>query len=256
MPDKALPRVAGSDAESYRPHHDVVVLLADKTCSLTGLLHSAVPSHKSTTSTLFEACLPRSVIRIHRGDIRPPWRRPYNDPYAPFKGIAGVLADDIIGACSDGTIYSFSLLSKSARRLLRLIQNIIEEKQKRDPAHQFSTIKHGSINLSDMLQNGAEGAQDSKIKARDVNPEAQEQGDAAPRFNHVDGDVIIRFLEEDGDMDRLLSDGCDRDVTELFRVYMGTVLMEGLMEGQLEIDSKTMEEWGNSWVRDVLIPLL
>jgi len=256
LPEKALPGLDEADAGSRRLYHDAVVLLADKTCSLTGLLHSTVSRHRATTDTLFEACLPRSVIRIHRGDVRPPWRRPFNDPFAPFNGIAGVLADDILGACSDGTIYSFSILSKSARRLLRLIQNIIEAKQKRDPALQYSTIKHRSSDLFRVLQNGAEGAQESKIKARDVDPEAQEKGDAAPRFNHVDGDMIVRFLDEDGDLDRLVRDGCDEDVPRLFSTNLGIVLAEGEKEGKLKVESKTMNEWASIWFRNVLMPLL
>jgi hypothetical protein len=39
------------------------------------------------------------------------------------------MVDDIIGTCSDGTVYNFSILSDSALKLLKLIQKLIELKE-------------------------------------------------------------------------------------------------------------------------------
>jgi hypothetical protein len=165
-----------------------------------------------------------------------------------------VLADDILGACSDGTIYSFTIVSQTARRILRLIQNLIEEKQKRDPALQYSTIAHRNpgMHLSRILQNGAEGAQDGDIKARDVDPQGMEVGDAAPRFKAIDGDLIARFWEEDGDLGKLVHVGCDEDVWMLF---------DGLVADLAHESGGVPEDVGNTklasrWLGDVLMPLL
>lgn len=238
------------DAENSE-HLDKLVLLADKSCSVTGLFHPLGRTNKSSTDTIFEACLPRSVIRIHRGDIRPPWRRPYHDTAEHADRIVGVVADDILGACSDGTIYSFSILDQAARRLLRLIQNVIELKRKRDPALQFSTIKERSSDIFRLLQNGAEGSQDGNVKARDVDPELQEKGQAAPRFKHVDGDLLLRFFDEDGDLQKLVTEACDADVAHLFISRVSDVARKdrGRKVG-------TAFEWAENWCADVLMPLL
>jgi hypothetical protein len=257
LPNTSPPDLRDGTQDRLGSNHDTVVLLADKTCSLTGLLHiPSAPHHRSTTSTLFEACLPRSVIRIHRGDIRPPWRRPDSSSYSntPYPNIPGVLADDILGACSDGTIYSFTIVSQTARRILRLIQNLIEEKQRRDPALKYSIIAHRNpdMHLSRILQNGAEGVQDGNIKARDVDPEVMEVGDAAARFNAIDGDLIARFWEEGGDLEKLVHEGCDEDVWMLFGRLVADLSNES--GGVPEIVGNT--KLASRWLGDVLMPLL
>jgi len=239
-----------------------LMMLTDKNASVTGLFYPEYPypedfydfQTKGAAITLFEACLPRSVIRIHRGDIRPPWRRPYRANDASFQSITGVFGDDILGACSDGTIYSFSLLKQAARRLLRLMQNLIEAKQKRDPARQFSIIRHRSNDLFRLLQNETEGAQNGAIRARDVDPEIREQGEAAPRFKHVDGDVLMRFFEEDGDLKKLAEEGCDVEVGRMFLEKVEAVAREDA-EGGLERWASGYE-WATKWAGEVLMPLL
>ncbi|KAJ4354138.1 uncharacterized protein N0V89_005871 [Didymosphaeria variabile] len=243
-----------------------IVLLTDKTASVTGLLQpnhassksaaagvvEAHPaSNKSAATTMFEACLPRSVVRIQRGDIRPPWRRVYN-PDTLQSIPEGVLNDDIIGACTDGTILSFTTLNGPALHLLRLLQNLIEAKQKRDTALQFSTVKLMSGQTHNLLQNRAEGTKDSNIKARDVDPEVQGRGPAAPRFRHVDGDVLNRFFEKGGDLRSLVRDGCDEDVWKAF------LEKERAMLGELNLGREQEEvvRRVERWVKEILMPLL
>ncbi|KAF2684103.1 hypothetical protein K458DRAFT_37500 [Lentithecium fluviatile CBS 122367] len=249
---------AATTADPKNSSDDRFTLLADKTCSVTGLFQPKTQTQQGSTDTLFEACLPRSVIRLHRGDVRPSWRRPCYQPFVPYKGVPSVLADDILGACSDGTIYGFSILTQSARRLLRLIQNLIEAKQKRDPALQYITIKHRSGDIFRILQNGAEGSQESLIKARDVDPEAQEKGEAAPRFKHVDGDLVVRFLHEDGDFERLVREGCDQDVMRLFVQRVNAVAAEGKKMGKVGGMEAEGTAFGRArrWVGDVVMPRL
>jgi hypothetical protein len=157
--------------------HSTIVLVNDKkSSSITGLFHTPQRMQKNAAPTVFEACLPRTIVRLQQGDVRPPWRRPATSPHAP----TGVLNDEIIGACSDGTIYTLSILSEPARHILRLLQNLIEEKDRRDPANLDTPINlhQRSGGITDVLMNGAEGNQDEKIRALDVDPRQRERGAA------------------------------------------------------------------------------
>ncbi|CAI6235125.1 unnamed protein product [Periconia digitata] len=228
-----------------------LVLLADKACSVTGLFHPSPTSQKLAAPMFFEAELPRSVIRLYRADVRPPWRRSYvayplkewptRPPHAPY----GILADDILGATSDGTIYSFSILSVPALRVLRFIQNLLVAKRKRDPALQYSSAvgygQHQQQNNSDifdvLLRNSPEGAREEEndtICARDVDPRvhgpeddedvnSMDQGvqGGQARAMHVDGDLLIRWWKagdrsSSPDLLTLLRDGCEDRVETVF----------------------------------------
>jgi len=236
------------EAENTRTA-DRLVLVTDKTSSsITALRQPHERTYKNASETLFEAVLPHTVIRLQRGDIRPPWRKPTHANTVP-----GVLTDDIIGACSDGTIYTFSILSQPARRLLRLIQNLIQAKQARDPAHHFTPVAGPqSGHIFDLLINGAGGAQDGKIRARDVDPAYEEGGLAGPRHKHVDGDLLVRWREEGGRLESLLFDGglVEKDVVGLFVEYGGRV------DGFEAVGADKMVVAVERWFGDVLMPML
>lgn len=234
-----------------------LVLFTDKkTATVSGLYSSGESTFKNAATTLFEACLPRTVIRLQRGDIRPPWRKP-SRLIRPSEKSAGILNDDIVGACSDGTIYSFSILSQPARHLLRLLQNLIEIKHARDPANQFTIIRHRSGDIFDVLMNGADGAQDCAIRARDVDPRFKERGASEARNNHIDGDLLLRFFEENGDLKDLLSRDTDQDVPVLFEELARALMPEGSYHmrhgyrGVADVMAGIRE-----WVEEVLMPLL
>ncbi|KAH6629443.1 mono-functional DNA-alkylating methyl methanesulfonate N-term-domain-containing protein [Boeremia exigua] len=234
-----------------------LVLLTDKkTATVAGLYSSGEKTFKNTAVTLFEACLPRTVIRLQRGDIRPPWRKPprFTDP---SEKSTGVLIDDIFGACSDGTVYAFSILLKPACHILRLLQNIIQIKQSRDPANHFTIIKHRSGDIFNVLMNGADGAQDCAIRARDIDPRQQERGAAGARNNHIDGDVLLMFFEQGGDLGDLFSQDVDTDVPALF-MELGRVLLSHRSSHLRHPHG----EWTDilfgvkEWIDEVLMPLL
>ena len=81
----------------------------------------------------------------------------------------------------------------------------------------------------------------------------QERGDAAPRFKYVDGDLVKRWLDENGDCGGLVRDGCEADVERLFRE-----LAEKLRgsEGEGAVSDVDIFEWVERWLIDVLMPLL
>ncbi|KAK3044935.1 hypothetical protein LTS18_015007, partial [Coniosporium uncinatum] len=92
-----------------------LVLVADKAKGLVGLAHPLVDRHQQVTSTLFEAHLSKSVMRLKRASIRPPWQQ---------RNIKGVLVDDIIGSCTDGRMFQFSIVNAAVWRLLKFIENL------------------------------------------------------------------------------------------------------------------------------------
>ncbi|PVH99307.1 hypothetical protein DM02DRAFT_529340 [Periconia macrospinosa] len=287
--DVSQPSGGSSSSSSSAQTSSRLVLLADKTCSITGLFHPTEPTQKSATPTIFEANLPRSVIRIHRADVRPPWRRSYistTPPLPPSSSTspsssalispppldspspAGVLADDILGACSDGTIYTFSLLTPSALRLLRLTQNIIETKRKRDPTLQYTSVKARSSDIFRVLLNGAEGVQDTLIKVRDVDPGAlgDSSGGSAgagvgkARFLHVDGDLLKRWRAGGGEVRELLEVGCEGAVSALFvrcvADLFGNNTSSGMSGGEDETAAAAAMDMAEKWIDDVLLELL
>jgi hypothetical protein len=234
-----------------------LVLYTDKkTATVNGLYSSGEAAMKNAATSAFEACLPRTVIRLQRGDIRPPWRRPSRFATSP-ESSGGIVKDDIIGACSDGTMYAFSILSGPARRVLRLLQNLIEIRQARDPSNQFTIIRHRSGDIFDVLMNGTDGAQDCTIRARDVDPRLKERGASGARHSHVDGDVLLRFFEEDGDLLRLLTKDVERDLPALFGELAAELLPQGSYHAQDGSKGATdIVDAVREWLDEVLMPLL
>ncbi|KAF2846626.1 hypothetical protein T440DRAFT_224519 [Plenodomus tracheiphilus IPT5] len=242
-----------SDSQNPAQQPQRIILVTDKTASSITALHQPHErTFKNAAATLFEATLPHTVIRLQRSNIRPPWRRPThsNTP-------TGILTDDIIGACSDGTIYSFSILSQPVRHLLRLLQNLIEARQARDPVFRFTCATPHTSHITNVLINGAGGAQDGKIRAIDVDPVHRERGVAGPRHKCVDGDLIGRWREEGGRVEELVAAGEDveRDVGVMFLEYAGRV-DGGWVVGSGMDGLEAVVERVERWVGEVLMSVL
>ncbi|CAA9960535.1 MMS1-N domain containing protein [Pyrenophora teres f. maculata] len=233
------------------------VLLTDKNSgSITGLYQPPALEYSNASPTLFEACLPRSVVRLGRGDIRPPWRRPN-----PNGKVTGVLADDIIGACTDGTIFAFAILSQPARHLLRLLQNLIEVKATRSGAHQHATVKPRSGDIFKVLMNNAPGNQHGSIIIRDVDPRHLEQNSQrGQRHKHIDGDLLKRWLDEGGDVEALVWDNADAEVGALFKDLAldveGSWGVRNDGKGKDRQENRQVYEFVRRWMRKVLMPVL
>jgi hypothetical protein len=226
-----------------------VVLLTDKTsATVSGLSHPVDRTYKNASHTLFEACLPRTVVRLQRGNVRPPWR--YPNPANRRGHVPGILADDIVGACSDGTIYAFSILSEPARHLLRFLQNLIIVKEARITASRFTLVKPRSGDIFKILMNGMGVSQEAEIRARDVDPRYQDHVVAAPRGKHVDGDVLLRFLTESGDLEELLSNGANKDVAFLFAELSAPVL--STTTSVQSMPSTAIQQAFKAWLENVL----
>ena len=144
-----------------------------------------------------------------------------------------MVCDDVLGACSDGTIYSFSILSEQAIALLKFIENLIQAREVRDPAEKFCTTKlSGSAGVMKMLMDGVENnTQVDVIQVREVDPG---EGKYVPKKVWVDGDRILGYFGgveamEDGKavMELVRSDGMERGVEGLFWRIVGELGLRG-----------------------------
>jgi len=236
-------------------NHRFVLLTDKKSSSVTGLYQPPLRTHSNASPTLFEACLPRSVIRLDRGDIRPPWRRPN-----PAGKTTGVLVDDIIGACTDGTIFSFSILSQSACLLLRLIQNLIEVKANRSGAYKHDTVKPRSGDIFNVLMNNTPGNQHGEILVRDVDPRYLGQSlQRGAKHKHVDGDFLRNWLHEDGDLKSLVWSDADEEVGKLFQKLALDVEERWGTNNTGETngyEKQKLCEHVKRWMSEVLMPVL
>lgn len=234
-----------------------LVLVTDKkTATVSGLYNSGDRSLKNAATSLFEAALPRTIIRLQRGDIRPPWRRSVRSTKFS-SGLTGVLAGDTIGACSDGTIYAISILARPARDLLRLVQNLIRTKQTLSAANKFTVVRHRSGDIFETLVNSVDGKQQQRICARDVDPRNKERGPAGPRNSHIDGDLLTCFFQEGQTVQGLLSEGVDDDVCEVFLELARALLpQENFCSQNKDSQWLSVLEEVEEWLKEILMPLL
>jgi hypothetical protein len=239
-------------------HKDRFVLLTDKkSSSVVGLYHPPESTYNNASETLFEACLPRAVVRIDRGDIRPPWRRA-----TPDGKVVGILADNIFGACTDGTIFALSILSQPARHLLRLTQNLIEIKRTRSILQQHDTVKVRSGDIFRILMNDTPVTPHGDLMIRDVDPRHWERASQrGPRHKHVDGDLLKQWLSEGGDLRSLVRDDVDAKIGRLFEelardVCEGWGIAEVMGKGKGKNVDEDVFDQVKRWMQDVFMPML
>jgi hypothetical protein len=161
-------------------------------------------------------------------------------------------------------VYAFSILDEKATRMLRLIQNLIQTRNSKEEMERRSVVErkdgsgkgktsalhmfiHGpsspSAPSSPASSTAKSNSKRTAVKLRDIDPD---QGKRHPRNHHVDGDMILRFFDEDilGQTDRLaelLSDS-KREVGELFLQLATDLGIVGNMTGT-----------GSEWERAVLV---
>jgi hypothetical protein len=137
------------------------------------------------------------------------------------------------------------------------LQNLIETKQQQDPASRFTVVKHRSGDIFNSLMNGADGAREHKIRARDVDPRYEERGASGSRRRHVDGDRLMRYFEEGGELEELVTQGVDDDVQMLFVELAEKLLPQGSsFVRDRETFSSSVVLLVKEWLEEILIPLL
>ncbi|KAF2279333.1 uncharacterized protein EI97DRAFT_172847 [Westerdykella ornata] len=256
-----------------------LILLADKVCTVSGVLHPAFRSYPSEEDygqripALFEAHLSRSVIRLQQDAFRTPWARPSTGP------AKGVLIDDVVGVCTDGTIYNFSILSAEATLLLRYIQNLIRAQEHRCMTKRSrpreSDLKRRVLFMGGFLPKQGSGSNPAGDDDNIITPLMIDplEGLPAPKKWHVDADVLVRYL--DGDINYvpfdeenalfvLLTTETSEGVWRQFSELAGFLRLageegrrgpEGLVGGGEE-DRRRFARSVQDWVRDVTREML
>jgi hypothetical protein len=179
--------------------HTVVSLLDDTNLAIVPtfrkqLLGLTSPSPNTParhrTQLLFEADLPRSIKKITQGSTRPLWRA------APP---SGVLASNIVGLSTDGSVTGISVIDEALWRRLFWLQRVLEWDKHFSPhAPEFSTYGvdaqcFGSFRVrARALPIGFASGATAEV-ALFSHDNVRHEGD-----RHIDGDVLARVLEPGG----------------------------------------------------------
>ena len=260
-----------SASKSTTSKYHTLVLISDKYSSLTGLVQPVNRTFRSAAPTVFEASLPRSVTRLRRGTIRPPWRSTnpasantsttgrsshshftngktsMSSEPASSRSVPGVLIDDIIGTATDGTLFAFSILDESAWRFLKFLENLLHAKESLKPKPDFREEK------------GKKGY----ITRRDVDPETDPRGYRQSTAYHISGDVLASLLEGYGSqkssLRQLVSEDTDDEVPEMFKELFQEVLPQAAYSNGFTDEDEADEHIIScvmQWLRGVLESIL
>lgn len=126
LPSAAPSRISSSPISALLNSSDIpnMVLASDRSGAVFALLHSETQTYQIASQTLFEITLPQCVTHFARSTaIRPPWRA-ISDP--------GVLEADILGSCTDGTVYQFTIVDDKTRLLLKFLENLVKRNGEED----------------------------------------------------------------------------------------------------------------------------
>lgn len=215
------------------PTDQRLILTSDKQSCVVGLLQPQHRTRQNAMPIVFEAAMPRSITRLRKGNIRPPWQRKAELP--------GILHDDIIGAGTDGSLYAFSVLDEHSWRLLRFLENMCLRN------------KHLCPHTSDLM-----------LRRLHLEPDVTRKTSF-----HVDGDVLLRLSEaeqgpdecltamlsveprEVNDADEIVDFDSSEKRWERFEELAGDIL--GARDWRLQGNSVGRVV---SWLRDVLTPVL
>lgn len=171
-----------------------IALLSTKHKFLTGLTSPSPDTPGShRTRLLFEAKLPRSLVRIKQGCTRPLWRPTPK---------SGVLASELIGLSADGSMTGIALVDEFLWRRLFWLQRVLEWDKSFSP-HAPEIETYG---VDAELYTGSE----RRLPIGFANPDGDMPGDEIALFvddevsregdRHVNGDVLARVLEIGGEI--------------------------------------------------------
>lgn len=188
-----------SQTQESDDRHNVDLLLgADKKGQIFGLHIPRIRKNQNAAPTTFELHLPQCVTKFSRGAIRAPWNERAG-------GIAGVIADDVFGSASDGSIFLFSILNNEARLLLKFLENLVTWNRAQDDRSELSLDR-----LFMRGDNEDEVMQDNNMEREDtywpeidivIDPE-HTLGEASTHHRRdrygINGDLLTPLLGNDG----------------------------------------------------------
>jgi len=153
------------------PSNPNIVLASDRSGTVFALSHPETQTYQTASHTLFELTLPQCVTHFAKSSsIRPPWCR-ITDP--------GVLEADILGSCTDGTTYQFSIVDNKTRLLLKFLENLVKWDREEDTSN-------------------AQGGRWFGGERVVIDPEWEVSEQKRTTGYAVNGDFIENLLEEDG----------------------------------------------------------
>lgn len=138
-----------------------LILTSQRNRSVAGLWQPPQKRINNSTSTVFEAMLTGSITRFRRIN-RPLWQQSLK---------ADTMKENIIGCSTDGTMHQFEILDESSWRLLLFVQNLVT----RSP----TICPHANL---------------AQSYRRALEPSSKN-----PLNMHVNGDILHRLFERDGE---------------------------------------------------------
>ncbi|KAI4264685.1 MAG: hypothetical protein L6R42_000202 [Xanthoria sp. 1 TBL-2021] len=186
--DNLVPRWADRTSRSSAYHlvapEQSLIITTDLECRIAGLWQPPQPQLDRTTPLIFEAFLPRPITKLCR--VRRQKRlfqvnqleRQISSPPSPIDGKNEKENGDVaweerylpkecmLGTSEDGTVYQLSLVDEASWRLLAFIQNMAMREPQICPYP------------------------NPRLRDRDLEPSMARKQDM-----HIDGDILIRFLE-------------------------------------------------------------
>ena len=171
--DTLVSRFGDSQARNGLHHLTIpeqsVTMASQMNKRIIGLWQPPREATTNSTSVLFEASLPGSIIRFAHGFMKPPWRA-HNTRKI----------DAIIGMSTDGSMYQLDMLDEASWKLLRFIQNMA--------LHNPTICPLSSINPP----------------RGHIDPCPKGWHQLPPDKMQVDGDILLRLLDLGRPTDRSL----------------------------------------------------
>lgn len=142
------------------------------------------PGHPASLEIAFEVNLKQSIIRLRRGDFRPRWKQ---------KLPQGVLTDNVVGACTDGSVIGLFAIDEMLWRRLFWLQRLIEWSSNSIGAgSMYETVDDNVLGEARDLPIGL-GSGHSTILLYSPYGHRNKGGDM-----HIDGDLLAAFLRHGG----------------------------------------------------------
>ena len=188
--------------------------------------------HANSADLIFEAHLPRSLIKLRQCNIHPRWK-----PEPPI----GVIVDNVIGCSADGTLTGIALLDEHLWRRLSWLQRLCEWSEELS-AHSY---KEPVYSVSDGTYAREERLMPIGLSANRRDEIVMRTGRTKLGDGHIDGDVLSRMLKK-GDTEVLrwaVSEVAEKD--DRAGVWMRAHLEEelGAVDETVELVKRLLDCW-------------
>lgn len=139
-----------------------------------------------SSNIVFEAQLPRSLTRIRQSNTRPPWKQlPRN----------GILASNLVGCATDGSLVGITLLSDDLFRRLCWLQQLCEWSSHICP-HARSSYQ--SPHILEITDSRAQRAMPIGLSAGGTSEILMSSPQSRVSGRHINGDIFARLQQRGG----------------------------------------------------------